>query len=104
MRQFPIDVLKIDRSFVSGVSTDRHDASVTRAIVQLGKSLDLTTVAEGVERPEQVYELMRLRCEYGQGYYFARPMNAQAMSRFLRRPYSEAGGTEVRAPGVLLAG
>ncbi|HKR99060.1 MAG TPA: EAL domain-containing protein, partial [Candidatus Dormibacteraeota bacterium] len=84
LRQFPIDVLKIDRSFVAGVASDQHDASVTRAIVQLGKSLELSTVAEGVERPEQVYELLRLHCEYGQGYYFARPMSAGDMSEYLR--------------------
>lgn len=104
LRQFPIDVLKIDKSFVAGVSTDPHDASVTRAIVQLGKTLELTTVAEGVERIEQMHELMRLRCEYGQGYYFARPMSASDMSAFLQQTHSQRVATQVaRARGVLLA-
>ncbi len=96
LRQFPIDVLKIDRSFIAGVSGDLHDASVTRAVVQLGKSLDLETVAEGIERQEQVDELRRLDCKLGQGFFLARPMNARNLERYLQ---SKLAGASIVGPG-----
>jgi diguanylate cyclase (GGDEF)-like protein len=84
LRQFPIDVLKIDKSFIAGVSSDPQDASVTKAILQLGKTLGLSTVAEGIERQDQVDELLRLECELAQGFYFATPMDATDTGNHLR--------------------
>jgi len=84
LRQFPIDILKIDRSFIAGVSSDRQDASVTKAILLLGKTLELSTVAEGVERQDQADELLRLDCVLAQGFHFAAPMNSIDAGNYLR--------------------
>jgi diguanylate cyclase (GGDEF)-like protein/PAS domain S-box-containing protein len=74
LQQFPIDVLKIDRSFVEAVGTPDADPVLARAIIALGRTLQIETVAEGIERPEQRDGLRTLGCTMGQGYLFARPM------------------------------
>ncbi|WP_432546387.1 putative bifunctional diguanylate cyclase/phosphodiesterase [Kineococcus sp. SYSU DK004] len=74
LRRFPIDVLKIDKSFIDDVVDDAEDRAVTAAIVQLGRTLDLLVVAEGVETAEQVAVLAGLGCPVGQGFRFARPL------------------------------
>jgi diguanylate cyclase (GGDEF)-like protein/PAS domain S-box-containing protein len=77
LQQFPIDVLKIDQSFVEAVGKEHADPVLARAIIALGKTLQLETIAEGIERPEQRDGLRRLGCTLGQGYLFARPMSSQ---------------------------
>ena len=77
LQQFPIDVLKIDRSFVEAVGHENTDPVLARAIIALGRTLQLETIAEGIERPEQRDGLRRLGCTLGQGSHFARPMSAQ---------------------------
>jgi len=77
LQQFPIDVLKIDRSFVEAVGVEDADPVLARAIIALGRTLQIETVAEGIERPEQRDGLRTLGCTLGQGYYFARPMPPQ---------------------------
>jgi diguanylate cyclase (GGDEF)-like protein len=89
LERFPIDILKIDRSFVSG-STEGGSA-IARAVVDLGRTLNIQVIAEGIERPEQARWLMELGCRYGQGYLFARPMGAAAAEALL------ADGSGVRA-------
>ena len=81
--QFPIDVLKIDRSFVSGVGSDPQKMGIVRTIVELGRILDLQTVAEGIEVVEEVEELRSLECELGQGYWFSRPLAVEAAAAML---------------------
>ncbi|HVC71866.1 MAG TPA: EAL domain-containing protein [Acidimicrobiales bacterium] len=84
LQQFPIDVLKIDQSFVSGIADSSDSAAIVHTLVQLGKVLGLETVAEGVENDEQ---LMRLRAEgvdTGQGFLFARPLDVDAVDQLLR--------------------
>ena len=76
--QFPIDVLKIDRSFVHGVRDEPQKMGIVRTIVELGRILDLQTVAEGIEVVEEVEELRALECELGQGYWFSRPLSVDA--------------------------
>lgn len=83
LRRFPIDVLKIDKSFIEGVHTACEDSTLTRAIVQIGETLSLRTVAEGIELAEQAAELHSLGCNEGQGYYFARPLEADALADLL---------------------
>ena len=79
VRQFPVDRVKIDRSFVMGLAADSpDDVAVVRSVVSLCRSLHLTTVAEGIERAEQAEILAELGCDHGQGYLFARPAAAQA--------------------------
>ena len=85
LRQFPIDVLKIDKSFVDGVATEDSDAAaLVRAIVELARTLRLGTVAEGVESPEQVSALRRANCERAQGYLFGRPVPPAELEAMLR--------------------
>ncbi len=75
LQQFEFDVLKIDKSFVDRLGTD-DDTGVVQTVIDLAKRIGATTVAEGIEGAGQATELRRLRCELGQGYYYARPMSA----------------------------
>jgi EAL domain-containing protein (putative c-di-GMP-specific phosphodiesterase class I) len=86
LERFPVDVLKIDRSFVSGLAIGGDRSVLARAIVELGRALGLDVVAEGIERTDQAARLRELGCRLGQGYLFARPMAPEAMETFLLRP------------------
>ena len=83
LRRFPIDVLKIDRSFVDGVTDGPQKQALLRTIVELGRTLNLETVAEGIEQPEELQQLRSLDCDLGQGYYFARPLDAEGVGELL---------------------
>jgi diguanylate cyclase (GGDEF)-like protein/PAS domain S-box-containing protein len=85
LRQYPFDLLKIDRTFVAGLGT-RHGDEMLRTIVQLGTALGVQTVAEGVERPEEVNRLRELGCAAAQGFLFARPMPAEQFGRWIETP------------------
>jgi diguanylate cyclase (GGDEF)-like protein len=78
LQQLPIDVLKIDRSFVTGMLADRDKVAIVRAILSLAQALGMKTTAEGVETNELAQTLTALGCTYGQGYVFARPLQADA--------------------------
>ena len=80
LRQIPVDVLKIDKSFVDGIATDRAERALTAAIVTLAASLDKGTVAEGIETEGQYAQLLELGVELGQGYLFARPLSSEAVA------------------------
>ncbi|MEL6547931.1 MAG: EAL domain-containing protein, partial [Myxococcota bacterium] len=79
LHRFKVDVLKIDRSFIREVGNDRNGEAIASAIVSLSHRLGLEVVAEGVEEPEQVDFLLREGCTLAQGFYFARPMSADAI-------------------------
>jgi EAL domain-containing protein (putative c-di-GMP-specific phosphodiesterase class I) len=82
LSRFPVDVLKMDRSFLrDGASPQTADLAT--AVVALGNTLSLEVVAEGIELPEQWHTLRDLGCELGQGFYFARPMDAESARVFL---------------------
>jgi diguanylate cyclase (GGDEF)-like protein/PAS domain S-box-containing protein len=83
LRRFPVDVLKVDRSFVDGLGPDPEDSAIVAAIVGLAHTLDLQAVAEGVETPEQLAALQRLGCHGAQGFYFARPLPAAQLGDLL---------------------
>lgn len=83
LRRFPIDVLKIDQSFIRGLSRDSSDAALVSAIISLGRSLKLTIIAEGVETLEQLDFLKSHQCEEGQGYYFSKAVAPDAFVRYL---------------------
>jgi EAL domain-containing protein (putative c-di-GMP-specific phosphodiesterase class I) len=74
VKRFPIDVLKIDRSFITDVTTNPTDAAITGAIIDMAHSMDVRVVAEGVETAEQLDFLRQRGCDEIQGYYFARPL------------------------------
>nr|MBA2636654.1 EAL domain-containing protein [Solirubrobacterales bacterium] len=88
LRQFPIDVLKIDRVFVGSITDDDGEHQLVEAIIGLGHTLGLRTVAEGMEHDDQRVALQALGCDLGQGFHFARPVGGDALSLYLaeRRP------------------
>jgi diguanylate cyclase (GGDEF)-like protein len=85
LERFPVDILKIDKTFVDGIGERGSRPVLARAILQLGRALDLAVVAEGIERDEQVTVLRRLGCARGQGYLFARPLPPEDLGTRLRR-------------------
>jgi EAL domain-containing protein (putative c-di-GMP-specific phosphodiesterase class I) len=97
LQQFPVDILKIDRSFVSGLSGGPDDPGLTQAIVKLGKSLGLETIAEGIEQLEQLDALRQLGCHLGQGFYFSRPLPLERIEPLLEQINSAAA----EAPDLL---
>ncbi len=85
LKRFPIDVVKIDQSFVRDIPADANDAAIALAVIGIGRSLGMRTVAEGVETEAQL-EFMRANgCDEVQGYYVARPMPAEDVAAFLRQ-------------------
>ncbi|MCU4183135.1 EAL domain-containing protein [Acidiferrimicrobium sp. IK] len=98
LRRFPIDIIKIDRSFVSGLGVDNSDTEVVRAVIGLGRALGLTTVAEGVETPAQAQHLIQLGCHYAQGYFYGRPVPASKLGDAVGRSRNGA----LHAPPVAL--
>jgi predicted signal transduction protein with EAL and GGDEF domain len=82
----PIDLIKVDRSFVSGLGGGRGEDALVRAIVRLGHSLNIRTLAEGIESAHQVRELSALGCPLGQGYLFSRPADADTITALLANP------------------
>jgi diguanylate cyclase len=85
LKRLPIDVLKIDRSFVSGVGDTHEDSAILSAIVKLAHSLGMDVVAEGVETKEQLAALRLLGCQRGQGYFFSRPVPADALETLIAK-------------------
>ena len=84
LSRLPIDILKIAKPFVDGLGTDRHGNSpLVQAIIDVGQSLGLDVIAEGIEREQQAAHLLQLGCHLGQGYFFARPMEAEAVGAVL---------------------
>jgi diguanylate cyclase (GGDEF)-like protein/PAS domain S-box-containing protein len=85
LKRFPIDALKIDRTFIRDISTDADDATLTRAIINLAQNLRLKVIAEGVETEAQLAFLCSNGCDEMQGYLFARPTHAEECERMLRK-------------------
>jgi diguanylate cyclase (GGDEF)-like protein/PAS domain S-box-containing protein len=83
LKRFPIDTLKIDKSFVSDVCKDPHDTAIVRAIITLGHALDLTVIAEGVETHEQLQYLTSLGCDVVQGFLFSKSLSVRAFEELL---------------------
>lgn len=89
LHRFPINTLKVDRSFVSRLPGERADVSIVRTIVTLAHSLNMTVVAEGIETTTQLQMLQALGCEYGQGYHFAAPLSAADATAWIQRRLDE---------------
>jgi EAL domain-containing protein (putative c-di-GMP-specific phosphodiesterase class I) len=95
LRQFPIDIRKIDQSFVSGIVDSFESAAIVHTLVQLGKVLGLETIAEGIETDDQWMRLRAENVDNGQGYLIARPLDVEAVERMLN---GSASNTGVSAP------
>jgi EAL domain-containing protein (putative c-di-GMP-specific phosphodiesterase class I) len=78
LQRLPIDILKIDRSFVRGMLADGDSVAIVRAIASLADALGMATTAEGIDTPELLPPLRELGCTHGQGFHFARPMEPKA--------------------------
>jgi EAL domain-containing protein (putative c-di-GMP-specific phosphodiesterase class I) len=84
LQKFPVDALKIDRSFISGMQHNKEGETLIRTLVQLGKALSIETLAEGIEQPHELSLLRDEDCDSGQGFLFARPLDAAAAEMFFR--------------------
>jgi len=85
LHRFPVDLVKIDKTFIDGIASRSGGKALVRAIVDLARSLELTTVAEGIEDPQVAAELVTIGCDLAQGFHFARPMTATDLTDFLQR-------------------
>jgi diguanylate cyclase (GGDEF)-like protein len=98
LRQFPVDALKIDRSFIAGVTHNQEGETLIRTLVQLGKALSIETLAEGIERPQELTLLREEQCDSGQGFLFARPLDVAATEAFLGEWAKNAAPAVAPAP------
>jgi EAL domain-containing protein (putative c-di-GMP-specific phosphodiesterase class I) len=95
LRRFPVNIVKIDRSFVSHVDTDAEARQITRLIVEFSHMMNLQVIAEGVENISQVDHLKGFACEFAQGYFFSRPVDHGGVEHLLaqdgtKRPFQNA--------------
>ncbi len=90
LRQFPVDALKIDRSLVREMQTDRATSDIVELITTLAHKMSLRVIAEGIETSRQLERLLELGCEFGQGYYFSQPLEAKAVQQFVRQQVTPA--------------
>jgi EAL domain-containing protein (putative c-di-GMP-specific phosphodiesterase class I) len=100
LRQFPADALKIDRTFIDGIATSKGSAALIHTLVELGRTLEIETFAEGIEDEAQLEALQREHCDQGQGFLFSRPLDVAAVEEFLcsastwQAPAGPHGGVE----------
>jgi diguanylate cyclase (GGDEF)-like protein len=97
LQKFPVDALKIDRSFISGMRHNKEGETLMHTLVQLGKALSIETLAEGIEQQQELSLLREEDCDTGQGFLFARPLDADAVQAFLQT-CAEGGGWGVLSP------
>ncbi|MEA2634015.1 MAG: hypothetical protein QOH92_782 [Chloroflexota bacterium] len=100
LRDLPVDIVKLDHSFVARMAASATDATVARAVIDLGNALGMMTMADGIERAEQLAALQSLGCVAGQGYYLSRPLTAPAVERLLAE--CDAAGDGLRLPSFKL--
>jgi diguanylate cyclase (GGDEF)-like protein len=98
LQRFPVDALKIDRSFISGMNDNAEGETLIQTLVQLGKALSIETFAEGIEQQQELSVLRDKNCDSGQGFLFARPLDAAETEKFLRSCAEDATPTLAPAP------
>ena len=98
LQRFPVDALKIDRSFISGLKSNQEGETLIRTLVQLGKALSIETFAEGIEQQHELSLLRDENCDSGQGFLFARPLDAAATEAFLQNWADNATPALAQAP------
>ncbi|KRE49325.1 bifunctional diguanylate cyclase/phosphodiesterase [Paenibacillus sp. Soil522] len=94
LKLFPIDSLKIDRSFTSNIFADSKDAALVHTIIDMAHNLDLKVIAEGVETQEQLHFLQHKQCNEAQGYFFSRPVSGEELSFFLKEHFETIGSAQ----------
>jgi diguanylate cyclase (GGDEF)-like protein len=99
LRQFPVDALKIDRSFITGLKDNLEGETLVHTLVQLGKALSIETIAEGIEEPNELSLLQEESCDGGQGFLFAKPLDVAATETFLKQRWTGIAGPAAIAPG-----
>jgi len=95
LRDLPVDILKMDRSFVAGIGQGIADNAVLRAIIGIANTLGLMTIAEGVERPEQLAALNGMGCQAGQGFYLAKTIDFEGMEALLASCIQSSSGRQL---------
>jgi EAL domain-containing protein (putative c-di-GMP-specific phosphodiesterase class I) len=91
-----VDALKIDRSFIAGIADSSESSALIHTLIQLGKTLGLETLAEGIEEQAQLERLQREHCDTGQGFLLARPLELEAMEQFLGLSDARARTGQIR--------
>jgi EAL domain-containing protein (putative c-di-GMP-specific phosphodiesterase class I) len=101
LKRFPLDILKVDRSFVHGLGKGAEDPKLVAAMFEMARALGMAVIAEGVETADQLRYLREMGCDFAQGYHFARPLPVPAVTEHLRRNLSGrgAGGKQVLPAG-----
>lgn len=103
LKRFPVDTLKIDRSFINGLGQNAEDTAIVRAVIAFAKALNLSVTGEGVETADQVAELNALDCERGQGFFFGRPQPCEELDAWLSENHSMSSNpiVEINTPAYL---
>jgi PAS domain S-box-containing protein len=91
LRRFPMDTLKIDRSFIQNLPTNRENLEIVKTILSLARNLGMSVVAEGAETAEEIEHLKALDCDFGQGYFFSRPVDSETADRLVRKRHQNGG-------------
>jgi EAL domain-containing protein (putative c-di-GMP-specific phosphodiesterase class I) len=99
LKHFPISTLKLDKSFVQGLGVDPADRAIAQSVLTMAECLEVNVTAEGIETPAQAAELMELGCPFGQGYHYARPKPAAAITKMLKSG-AALGEADVKPPRV----
>src|ERR1017187_3652473 len=104
LQRFPVDALKIDQSFISGLKHNQEGETLIHTLVQLGKSLAIETFAEGIEQQHELSLLRDQNCDSGQGFLFARPRDTAATEAFLEQHWAKNDGAPALPPKILNGG
>jgi len=99
LQRYPVDILKIDRSFVAHMDTDSSAQAIVRLIIDFAHKVNLRVIAEGIETAAHVDHLKNAHCEFGQGYFFSRAVDAEAVDRLLAADHGAIAGAPDRAKG-----
>lgn len=101
LKRFPVDTLKVDKSFVQDMQTDNNEFTLVSAIIAMGRSLGLEIIAEGVEKESHAHALQHVGCRYVQGYLYARPLSADAFDAAVEQIQAELGTTSLLPPSTI---